>query len=139
MRPGDIRMMLSESTGIQTQQVSATSANSSIRIQGLDGRYTQLLKRRLSAIRRILRRFLGLLQTPPLDLQQVEIIKGSSPSTPLRWWRHRRPRQPDLQDAKRGKRAALYDQRHLRRRSRPQRLLQPALGQDRPNPLRRPQ
>ncbi len=30
MRPGDIRMLLSESTGIQTQQTSATSANASI-------------------------------------------------------------------------------------------------------------
>src|SRR6185436_8033247 len=38
MKPGDIRMVLTESTGIQTQQTSATSANSSIRIQGLDGR-----------------------------------------------------------------------------------------------------
>jgi len=28
MKPGDIRMMLNETTGIQTQQVSATSANS---------------------------------------------------------------------------------------------------------------
>lgn len=44
MKPGDIRMMLSESTGIQTQQTSATSYNSSIRIQGLDGRYTQILR-----------------------------------------------------------------------------------------------
>jgi iron complex outermembrane receptor protein len=34
MKPGDIRMMLNESTGIQTQQTSATSYNSSIRIQG---------------------------------------------------------------------------------------------------------
>ncbi|MCK9207621.1 MAG: carboxypeptidase-like regulatory domain-containing protein, partial [Salinivirgaceae bacterium] len=38
MKPGDIRMMLNESTGIQTQQTSATSYNSSIRIQGLDGK-----------------------------------------------------------------------------------------------------
>jgi outer membrane receptor for ferrienterochelin and colicins len=44
MKAGDIRMLLSESTGIQTQQTSATSANASIRIQGLDGRYTQILK-----------------------------------------------------------------------------------------------
>src|SRR3954466_5115674 len=44
MNPGDIRMVLAESTGIQTQQTSATSANAAIRIQGLDGRYTQLLK-----------------------------------------------------------------------------------------------
>jgi len=38
MKPGDIRMLLAESTGIQTQQTSATSGNSSIRIQGLDGK-----------------------------------------------------------------------------------------------------
>lgn len=44
MKPGDIRMMLNESTGIQTQQTSATSYNSSIRIQGLDGKYTQILR-----------------------------------------------------------------------------------------------
>lgn len=44
MKPGDIRMLLNESTGIQTQQTSATSYNSSIRIQGLDGKYTQLLR-----------------------------------------------------------------------------------------------
>ncbi|MFZ9207322.1 MAG: carboxypeptidase-like regulatory domain-containing protein [Sediminibacterium sp.] len=44
MKPGDIRMLLNESTGIQTQQTSATSFNAGIRIQGLDGRYTQLLR-----------------------------------------------------------------------------------------------
>ena len=44
MKPGDIRMLLNESTGIITQQTSATSGNASIRIQGLDGRYTQILK-----------------------------------------------------------------------------------------------
>ncbi|HJD76146.1 MAG TPA: carboxypeptidase-like regulatory domain-containing protein, partial [Bacteroides reticulotermitis] len=44
MKPGDIRMLLNESTGIMTQQTSAISGNSSIRIQGLDGRYTQILK-----------------------------------------------------------------------------------------------
>ena len=77
MRPGDIRMLLNESTGIQTQQVSATSANSSIRIQGLDGRYTQILKDGFPLYAGF-SGGLGLLQTPPLDLKQVEIIKGSS-------------------------------------------------------------
>ncbi|MEJ6982256.1 TonB-dependent receptor [Pedobacter sp. P351] len=77
MKPGDIRMMLSESTGIQTQQTSATSANSSIRIQGLDGRYTQLLKDGFPLYSGA-SSGLGLLQTPPLDLKQVEIIKGSA-------------------------------------------------------------
>ena len=77
MRPGDIRMLLAESTGIQTQQTSATSANASIRIQGLDGRYTQILKDGFPLYAGAATG-LGLLQTPPLDLRQVEIIKGSS-------------------------------------------------------------
>lgn len=77
MRPGDIRMLLSESTGIQSQQTSATSANASIRIQGLDGRYTQILKDGFP-IYAGAASGLGLLQTPPLDLRQVEIIKGAA-------------------------------------------------------------
>ncbi|MFY0482449.1 TonB-dependent receptor [Flavobacterium sp. PLA-1-15] len=77
MKPGDIRMLLNESTGIQTQQTSATSANSSIRIQGLDGRYTQILKDGFPLYSGAASG-LGLLQTPPLDLKQVEIIKGSA-------------------------------------------------------------
>ena len=77
MKPGDIRMMLNESTGIQTQKTSATSGNSSIRIQGLDGRYTQILKDGFPVFSGA-SSGLGLLQTPPLDLKQVEIIKGSA-------------------------------------------------------------
>ena len=77
MKPGDIRMVLTESTGIQTQQTSATSANASIRIQGLDGRYTQILKDGFPLYAGF-SSGLGLLQTPPLDLQQFEVIKGSA-------------------------------------------------------------
>lgn len=77
MRPGDIKMLLSESTGIQTQQTSATSANASIRIQGLDGRYTQILKDGFPLYAGAATG-LGLLQIPPLDLRQVEIIKGAA-------------------------------------------------------------
>jgi len=77
MKPGDIRMVLNESTGIQTQQTSATSANASIRIQGLDGRYTQILKDGFPLYSGAASG-LGLLQTPPLDLKQVEVIKGSA-------------------------------------------------------------
>lgn len=77
MKTGDIRMLLSESTGIQTQQTSATSANASIRIQGLDGRYTQILKDGFPLYSGA-SSGLGLLQTPPLDLKQVEVIKGSA-------------------------------------------------------------
>lgn len=77
MKSGDIRMLLNESTGIQTQQTSATSGNASIRIQGLDGRYTQILKDGFPLFSGAASG-LGLLQTPPLDLKQVELIKGSA-------------------------------------------------------------
>ncbi|TKC05380.1 TonB-dependent receptor [Pedobacter polaris] len=77
MKPGDIRMVLSESTGIQTQQTSATSANAAIRIQGLDGRYTQILKDGFPLYAGAASG-LGLLQIPPLDLKQIELIKGSA-------------------------------------------------------------
>lgn len=77
MKPGDIRMILNESTGIQVQQTSATSFNSSIRIQGLDGRYTQLLRDGLP-IYSGFSGSLSLLQITPLDLQQVEVVKGAS-------------------------------------------------------------
>ena len=77
MKPGDIRMLLNESTGIQVQQTSATSFNSSIRIQGLDGRYTQLLRDSMPLYGGF-SGGLSLLQIAPLDLQHVEIIKGAS-------------------------------------------------------------
>jgi outer membrane receptor for ferrienterochelin and colicins len=77
MKPGDIRMLLSETTGIQTQQTSATSSNSSIRIQGLDGKYTQIIRDGLPLYSGF-SGGLGLLQIAPLDLKQVEVIKGSS-------------------------------------------------------------
>jgi iron complex outermembrane receptor protein len=77
MKPGDIRMLLAESTGIQTQQTSATSGNSSIRIQGLDGKYTQIIRDGFPLYSGF-SGGLGLLQIAPLDLKRVEVIKGSS-------------------------------------------------------------
>ena len=77
MKPGDIRMVLNESTGITTQQTSAISGNASIRIQGLDGRYTQILRDGFPVYEGF-SSGLGLLQTPPLDLKQFEVIKGSA-------------------------------------------------------------
>lgn len=77
MDPSNISMMLSESTGIQVQQTSASSVNNSFRIQGLEGRYTQLLKDGFP----LYTGFSGSLsisQILPLDLRQIEIIKGSS-------------------------------------------------------------
>ena len=44
MNSSNIGMLLRETTGVQMQQTSLSSGNMSIRIQGLDGRYTQILK-----------------------------------------------------------------------------------------------
>jgi outer membrane receptor for ferrienterochelin and colicins len=77
MKPGDIRMLLTESTGIQTQQTSATSFNAGIRIQGLDGRYTQMLRDGYPLYAGF-SGGLSILQIAPLDLKQVEVIKGSA-------------------------------------------------------------
>lgn len=77
MRPGNVSMVLHESTGIQVQQTSATSYTQSIRIQGLDGRYTQILKDGFPAFGGF-SGSLSVLEIPPLDLKQVEVIKGPS-------------------------------------------------------------
>ena len=77
MQPGNIKMLLTESTGIQTQQTSQVSASASIRIQGLDGKYTQLLQDGFP----LYSGFAGglsILQIPPLNLKRAEIIKGST-------------------------------------------------------------
>jgi len=80
MAPANVSMVVSESTGIQVQQTSATSNTQSVRIQGLDGRYTQILKDGFPSFGGF-SGSLSLLEIPPLDLRQVEIIKG--PNAPL--------------------------------------------------------
>lgn len=77
MQPSNVKMVLTESTGIQTQQTSASSANASIRIQGLDGKYTQLLKDGFPLYSGF-SGGLSIVQIPPLDLKRVEVIKGAS-------------------------------------------------------------
>lgn len=77
MNSSNIGMLLSETTGVQMQQTSLSSGNLNIRIQGLDGRYTQILKDGFP----LYGGFAGglsIMQIPPLDLKQVELIKGSN-------------------------------------------------------------
>ncbi|MBC7568132.1 MAG: TonB-dependent receptor, partial [Spirosoma sp.] len=76
-QPSNIRTLLTESTGIQTQQTSPTSANATIRIQGLDGRYTQLLQDGFPLYSGFASG-LSILQIPPLNLRRVEVVKGAS-------------------------------------------------------------
>ncbi|HEX8187374.1 MAG TPA: TonB-dependent receptor [Pyrinomonadaceae bacterium] len=75
MRPSNVSMVLNESTGIKVQQTSATTQTQSVRIQGLDGRYTQILKDGFPAFGGF-SGSLSLLDILPLDLKQVEIVKG---------------------------------------------------------------
>ncbi|MDP4130330.1 MAG: TonB-dependent receptor [Bacteroidota bacterium] len=79
MHPSNVAMLLSEASGIQTQQTSASSGNVQIRILGLDGKYTQLLKDGFPMFSGF-SNGLSVMQIPPLDLSQVELIKGSSSS-----------------------------------------------------------
>ena len=74
--PGNILGVVGDVAGIQMQQVSASSGNTYARIQGLNGRYTQLLKDGMPLYGGMSGSF-GLMQIPPLDLKQIEIIKGS--------------------------------------------------------------
>jgi iron complex outermembrane receptor protein len=77
MNSANISMLLRESTGIMVQQTSANSGNQTLRIQGLDGRYTQLLKDGFPLYSGF-SSGLSVMQVPPLDLRQVEVIKGSA-------------------------------------------------------------
>ena len=75
MTPGDITMMLNETSGLRVQVTSPSLGGASVRVQGLRGRYTQLLSDGLPLYGGQTGG-LGLLQIPPLDLGGVEVIKG---------------------------------------------------------------
>ncbi len=75
MTPGDIVMMLNEMGGLRVQATSPSLGAASVRIQGMRGRYTQFLSDGLPLFGEQ-PGGLGLLQIPPMDLGQVEVIKG---------------------------------------------------------------
>jgi iron complex outermembrane receptor protein len=75
MTPGDIVMMLNEMGGLRVQATSPSLGAASIRIQGMQGRYTRFLADGLPLFGQQVGG-LGLLQIPPMDLGQVEVIKG---------------------------------------------------------------
>lgn len=77
MTPGNISMLMAETGGVRVQVTSPALGASDVRMQGMNGRYTQLLADGLplyggssSSV--------GLLQIAPTDLGRVEIIKGSA-------------------------------------------------------------
>jgi iron complex outermembrane receptor protein len=78
MTPGDIVMMLNEMGGMRVQATSPSLGAASVRIQGMRGRYTRFLSDGLPLFGEV--GGLGLLQIPPMDLGQVEVIKGVASS-----------------------------------------------------------
>lgn len=77
MRPGNISMILAETGGLRVQMTSPSLGAANISVQGMRGRYTQLLADGLPLYGGQASS-LGLLQIPPSDLGRVEVIKGSA-------------------------------------------------------------
>lgn len=77
MRPGTIAMLLSETAGLRVQESAPAVGGASVRIQGLRGRYSRILVDGLPLYGGQ-SGALALLQIPPMDLRQVEVIKGAA-------------------------------------------------------------
>ena len=77
MTPGSVAMLLGETTGLRVQTTAPSIGAANVRIQGLRGRYAQMLADGLPLYGSGGDSF-SMLQVPPLDLGQVEIIKGAA-------------------------------------------------------------
>lgn len=77
IKPASIASILGDVSGVQVVQSSVISGNVNVHIQGLDGRYTQILKDGIPLYDGFSGNF-GILSIPPLDLQQIELVKGSA-------------------------------------------------------------
>jgi outer membrane receptor for ferrienterochelin and colicins len=77
MTPGSVAMLLGETTGLRVQTTAPSMGAATVRIQGLRGRYAQMLADGLPLYGAGGDSF-SMLQVPPLDLGQVEIIKGAA-------------------------------------------------------------
>lgn len=77
VKPGNIASILGDVSGVQIQQSSVVSGNTNVRIQGLNGQYTQLLRDGMPLYDGFSGGF-GVLSIPPLDLKQLELIKGAA-------------------------------------------------------------
>ncbi|HLP49448.1 MAG TPA: TonB-dependent receptor, partial [Chitinophagales bacterium] len=76
-KPSDVSHVIREQPGVQVQRTSATAGTMNIRLQGLKGKYVQILKDGFPLFGGF-SNVIGITQIPPLDLKQVEIIKGPS-------------------------------------------------------------
>ncbi len=75
--PGNVTSILGDLSIITIQRTNQINGNEAIRMQGLDAKYTQIMRDGLPLYGGF-SGSLGVLAIPPLDLKQVEIIKGSA-------------------------------------------------------------
>ena len=74
--PGNVASILGDLAVITVQRTNPVNGNDAIRMQGLDPQYTLIAKDALPLYGGF-SGSLGVLSIPPLDLKQIEIIKGS--------------------------------------------------------------
>jgi iron complex outermembrane receptor protein len=74
-KPSDVSHILKEQPGIQLQRTSAISGTFGIRLEGLNPDYTQILKDGFPLFGGF-SNVIGITEIPPLDIQQIEIVKG---------------------------------------------------------------
>ena len=77
MTPGDVAMMLNETSGLRVQATNPSLGGANVRVQGLRGRYSLILADGLPLYGGQAGG-LGLLQIPPVDLGRVEVVKGTA-------------------------------------------------------------
>ena len=75
MQPGNLTTLLNELGGVRIQSTAAGLGGASLQMRGMPGRHTLVLQDGLPLLGAQADSF-GLLQTPPLDLGRVEVIKG---------------------------------------------------------------
>lgn len=75
IQPGNLSTLLNELAGVRMESTAPGLGGATLQIRGLPGRLTQVLSDGLPLVGAEPGGF-GLLQTPPLDLQRVEVIKG---------------------------------------------------------------
>ncbi|MBF8291456.1 MAG: TonB-dependent receptor, partial [Steroidobacteraceae bacterium] len=75
IQPGNLSTLLNELAGVRMESTAPGLGGATLQIRGLPGRLTQVLTDGLPLMGSEPAGF-GLLQTPPLDLQRVEVIKG---------------------------------------------------------------
>jgi outer membrane receptor for ferrienterochelin and colicins len=77
LAPGNLSTLLNEIGGLRVQAASPALGGANLRLQGLPGRYTTILTDELPLYGDQPDAF-ALLQVPPLDLAQAEVIKGTA-------------------------------------------------------------